>query len=112
MSSNNPAGGDKATGHVLGHVYASGDVANLTCKQREAMQMLIDMRRRYPNEPCDGFTISSATWFALGATWPAFINFRTTAALARLGLVTTTHDGGDNGWEITLTETAVEGDAS
>lgn len=80
----------------------------LNAKQREAMLMLQDMRRRYPGEHCDGTACSDSTWFALGTTWPAYINYRTAGALQRRGLVTTEYIGPDEGSDITLTDTGVE----
>lgn len=73
----------------------------LNRNQREAMLMLQDMRRRYPDEHCDGQACSDSTWYALAIAWPAFINYRTAGALQRRGLVTTEYIGPDEGFEIT-----------
>ena len=74
----------------------------LNRKQREALALLEDMRNRYPDEPYQGAGCADSTWPQLGATWPAFINWRTAAALERRGIVTIHrhHDG----WDIALTE--------
>lgn len=76
--------------------------------QREALLILQDMRARYPDENCDGTACSDSTWFALGTTWPAFINYRTAGALQRRGLVTTEYVGPDEGSDITLTQAGLE----
>jgi len=78
---------------------------HLNAKQREAILMLQDMRRRYPDETWDGAACGDSTYYALGTTWPALINWRTAAALERRELVTIHRD--HDGWDITLTAEGV-----
>ena len=76
----------------------------LNKNQREAMLMLQDMRRRYPDEHCDGSACGDSTYFCLGATWPAFINWRTAKALERRGLITYEFIGYEEGADLKLTD--------
>lgn len=81
----------------------------LTKEQRQAMRMLQDMRRRYPDEPSDGATCSDRTWYDVGPhiMWPAFINWRTAKALERRGLLTYEYIGPEEGADLTLTPAGV-----
>lgn len=84
----------------------------LSTKLREAVVMLQRRREQYPDESWDGATTSDQTWpdeprRGTRVEWPAFINWRTAQALARKGLVTYEHVGGDEGATLTLTASGV-----